>query len=65
MKISIFYGLRLDNTKKGEGGYHSQKYVLNSHLCVYVCQAYNEIIDYELAIIKMTIHTHSMNSKHT
>jgi hypothetical protein len=26
--------------------------------CVCVCQAYNEIIDYEPATIKMTIHTH-------
>lgn len=60
MKISIFYGLRLDNTekKRREGSYHSQKYVLHDHFCVYVCQAYNEIIDYELLTIKMSIHTH-------
>lgn len=66
MKISIFYDLRLDIAKKnGERTMIAKKYVLDCHLCVLVCQAYNEIIDYELTIIKRTIHTHNMNSKHS
>lgn len=43
MKISIFYGLRLDSWRKG-----GETLSVGKNIHIYVCMAHNEIIDYEL-----------------